>query len=145
MEPSAIWSISMEGPALVIELSTIWGLCVEGSALDIEPSMMRGVFVEGSGLENGTFHGFGPQRGWFRPTACFAQQLRANTRDRGYCRWWLRTGFAGRAPGPGYNMHLIACLRPKDGKGCKSPLQRPAASIICQIALNAAQLFRVLE
>ena len=73
MEPSAIWSISMEGPALVIELSTIWGLCVEGSALDIEPSMMRGVFVEGSGLENGTFHGFGPQRGWFgqhlRPTA----------------------------------------------------------------------------
>ena len=56
----------MEGPALVIELSTIWGLCVEGSALDIEPSMMRGVFVEGSGLGNGTFHGFGLQRGWFR-------------------------------------------------------------------------------
>ena len=42
-------------------------------------------------------------------------------------------------------MHLIGCLRPKDGRGCKSPLQRPAASIICQIALNAAQLFRVLE
>ena len=39
---------------------------MDGSALDIEPSMMRGVFVEGSVLENGTFHGFGPQRGWFR-------------------------------------------------------------------------------
>ena len=38
----------------------------EGSALDDEPSMMRGIFVEGSGLGNGTFHGFGPQRGGFR-------------------------------------------------------------------------------
>ena len=41
-------------------------LNAEGSVLDIEPSMMRGIFVEGSGLGNGTFHGFGPQRGGFR-------------------------------------------------------------------------------
>ena len=100
-----------------MEPSAISGFSVDGSALDAEPSMMRGVFVEGSVLENGTFHDFGPQRGWFRPTACSAQQLRANTRDRVYCRWWLWTGFADRAPGPGYNMHLIGCLRPKDGPG----------------------------
>ena len=34
MEPSTIWSISMEGPALVIELSTIWASTVEGSTLE---------------------------------------------------------------------------------------------------------------
>ena len=49
-----------------MEPSTISGFSVDGSALDAEPSMMRGVFVEGSGLGNGTFHGFGLQRGWFR-------------------------------------------------------------------------------
>ena len=49
-----------------MEPSTVSGFSVDGSALDIEPSMMRGVFVEGSTLMNGTFHGFGPQRGWFR-------------------------------------------------------------------------------
>ena len=49
-----------------MEPSTISGFSVDGSALDIEPSMMRGVFVEGSTLRNGTFHGFGLQRGWFR-------------------------------------------------------------------------------
>ena len=86
-------------------------LNAEGSVLDIEPSMMRGVFMEGSGLRNGTFHGFGPQRGWFRPTACSAQQLRANTRERGYCRRWLWTGFADRAPGPGYAPMLSAKRR----------------------------------
>ena len=48
-----------------MEPSTVSGLSAEGSALDAEPSMMRGVFVEGSGLRNGTFHGFGPQRGRF--------------------------------------------------------------------------------
>ena len=48
-----------------MEPSTISGFSVDGSALDAEPSMMRGVFVEGSGLRNGTFHGFGPQRGRF--------------------------------------------------------------------------------
>ena len=67
--------------------------------------------VCGMGLENGTFHGFGPQRGWFRPTACSAQQLRANTRERGYCRRWLWTGFADRAPGPGYAPMLSAKRR----------------------------------
>ena len=41
-------------------------LNAEGSALEDGPSMMRGGFVEGSGLRNGTFHGFEPQRGWFR-------------------------------------------------------------------------------
>ena len=86
-------------------------LNAEGSVLDIEPSMMRGVFVEGSGLRNGTFHDFGLQRGWFRPTACSAQQLRANTRERGYCRRWLWTGFADRAPGPGYAPMLAAKRR----------------------------------
>ena len=49
-----------------MEPSTISGFSVDGSALDAEPSMMRGVFVEGSGLENGTFHDFWLQRGWFR-------------------------------------------------------------------------------
>ena len=49
-----------------MEPSTISGFSVDGSALDAEPSMMRGGFVEGPGLRNGTFHGFGPQRGWFR-------------------------------------------------------------------------------
>ena len=49
-----------------MEPSTISGFSVDGSALDAEPSMMRGVFVEGSTLRNGTFHGFGLQRGWFR-------------------------------------------------------------------------------
>ena len=96
-----------------MEPSTISGLSVDGSALDAEPSMMRGVFVEGSGLENGTFHGFGLQRGRFRPTVCSAQQLRANTRERGYCRRWLWTGFADRAPGPGYAPMLSAKRRKK--------------------------------
>ena len=49
-----------------MEPSTVSGLSVDGSALDAEPSMMRGIFMEGSGLGNGTFHGFGLQRGWFR-------------------------------------------------------------------------------
>ncbi|MCI6327480.1 MAG: hypothetical protein MR793_02275 [Bacteroidales bacterium] len=49
-----------------MEPSTISGFSADGSALDAEPSMMQSVFVEGSGLEKGTFHGFGPQRGWFR-------------------------------------------------------------------------------
>ena len=49
-----------------MEPSTISGFSVDGSALDIEPSMMQGFFVEGSTLRNGTFHGFGPQRGGFR-------------------------------------------------------------------------------
>ncbi|MDY6182207.1 MAG: hypothetical protein SPI33_01690 [Candidatus Cryptobacteroides sp.] len=49
-----------------MEPSTVSGLSVDGSALDAEPSMMRGIFMEGSGLRNGTFHGFGLQRGWFR-------------------------------------------------------------------------------
>ena len=88
-------------------------LNAEGSVLDIEPSMMHGVFVEGSGLRNGIFHDFGLQRGWFRPTACSAQQLRANTRERGYCRRWLWTGFADRAPGPGYAPMLSAKRRKK--------------------------------
>ena len=48
-----------------MEPSTVSGFSADGSALDAEPSMMRGVFVEGSRLRNGTFHGFGPQRGWF--------------------------------------------------------------------------------
>ena len=56
---SAEWVCGMEP-------STISGFSVDGSAPEDEPSMMRGVFVEGSGLGNGTFHGFGPQRGWFR-------------------------------------------------------------------------------
>ena len=56
---SAEWVCGMEP-------STISGFSVDGSALDAEPSMMRGGFVEGSGLGNGTFHGFGPQRGGFR-------------------------------------------------------------------------------
>ena len=101
---SAEWVCGMEP-------STISGFSVDGSALDAEPSMMRGVFVEGSGPRNGTFHDFGPQRGWFRPTACSAQQLRANTRERGYCRRWLWTGFADRAPGPGYAPMLAAKRR----------------------------------
>ena len=49
-----------------MEPSTISGFSADGSALDAEPSMMQGVFVDGSVLENGTFHGFGLQRGWFR-------------------------------------------------------------------------------
>ncbi|MCI6327479.1 MAG: hypothetical protein MR793_02270 [Bacteroidales bacterium] len=49
-----------------MEPSTISGLSADGSALDAEPSMMPSVFVEGSGLRNGTFHGFGLQRGGFR-------------------------------------------------------------------------------
>ena len=49
-----------------MEPSTVSGLSVDGSALEDGPSMMRGVFMEGSGLGNGTFHGFGLQRGWFR-------------------------------------------------------------------------------
>ena len=56
---SAEWVCGMEP-------STISGFSVDGSDLDAEPSMMRGVFVEGSPLRNGTFHGFGLQRGWFR-------------------------------------------------------------------------------
>ena len=56
---SAEWVCGMEP-------STVSGFSVDGSALDAEPSMMQSVFVEGSGLEKGTFHGFGPQRGWFR-------------------------------------------------------------------------------
>ncbi|MCI6327476.1 MAG: hypothetical protein MR793_02255 [Bacteroidales bacterium] len=67
-----------------MEPSTVSGFSVESSALEDEPSMMRGVFVEGSGLGNGTVHDFGPQRGGFRPTAGSAQQLRENTRERGY-------------------------------------------------------------
>ena len=101
---SAEWVCGMEP-------STISGFSVDGSAPEDEPSMMRGVFVEGSGLGNGTFHGFGPQRGGFRPTAGSAQQLRANTRERGYCRRWLWTGFADRAPGPGYAPMLSAKRR----------------------------------
>ena len=83
MEPSTVSGLSVDGSALDAEPSmmrggfvegsgrrrepsTISGFSVDGSALDIEPSMMRGIFVEGSGLGNGTFHGFGPQRGWFR-------------------------------------------------------------------------------
>ena len=125
MEPSTVSGLSVEGSALDVEPSmmrgvfvegsgrrrepsTISGLSVDGSALDAEPSMMRGIFVEGSGLGNGTFHDFGLQRGWFRPTACSAQQLRANTRERGYCRRWLWTGFADSVPGPGYAPMLAA-------------------------------------
>ena len=117
-----------------MEPSTISGFSAEGSALDAEPSMMQSVFVEGSVLENGTFHGFGPQRGWFRPTASRKHQragiLPQVVVDR-VCgqsaRARLRTDACGQKTGQA--MHLIACLRPKDGRGCKSPLQRPAASI----------------
>ena len=56
----------MDGSALDDEPSTMRGISMEGALLRYEPSMMRGVFVEGSGLENGTFHDFGIQRGWFR-------------------------------------------------------------------------------
>ena len=66
-EPSMMRGGFVEGSGLgKMEPSTISGFSVDGSALDAEPSMMRGVFVEGSGLEKGTFHGLGPQRGWFR-------------------------------------------------------------------------------
>ena len=65
-EPSMMRGGFVEGSGRRREPSTVSGLSVDGSALDIEPSMMHGVFVEGSDLENGTFHGFGPQRGWFR-------------------------------------------------------------------------------
>ena len=65
-EPSMMRGGFVEGSGRRREPSTISGLSVEGSALDVEPSMMRGVFMEGSTLRNGTFHGFGPQRGWFR-------------------------------------------------------------------------------
>ena len=50
MEPSAKWSINMEGALLRYEPSTVSGLSADGSA------------------------------------NIFAQQLRANTRERGYCR-----------------------------------------------------------
>ena len=111
MEPSTVSGFSVDGSALDIEPSTMRGISMEGALLRYEPSMMRGGFVEGSGLRDGTFHGFGPQRGWFRPTACSAQQLRANTRERGYCRRWLWTGFADRAPGPGHAPMLSAKRR----------------------------------
>ena len=149
-------------------------LNAEGSVLDIEPSMMRGVFVEGSGLGNGTFHGFGLQRGWFRsggwtfhdaghfrggfgpaewnlprfrasawmvpPNSLFRPTASRKHQRAGIlpqvvvdrvcgqsARARLRTDACGQKTGQ--DMHLIACLRPKDGRGCKSPLQRPAASI----------------
>ena len=64
------WRTGLEGGSAEwvwrMEPSTISGFSGDGSALDDEPSMMRGGFVEGSGLGNGTIHGFGPQRGWFR-------------------------------------------------------------------------------
>ena len=66
IEPSMMRGVFVEGSGRRREPSTISGLIADGSALDIEPSMMRGVFMEGSGLENGTFHDFGLQRGWFR-------------------------------------------------------------------------------
>ena len=65
-EPSVICVFIADGCFVYIELSTIWGISMEGALLRYEPSMMRGVFVEGSVLENGTFHSFGLQRGWFR-------------------------------------------------------------------------------
>ena len=66
MEPSTISGLSVDGSALDIEPSTMRGISMEGALLRYEPSMMRGGFVEGSGLRNGTYHGFDPQRGWFR-------------------------------------------------------------------------------
>ena len=149
-------------------------LNAEGSVLDIEPSMMRGIFVEGSTLRNGTFHGFGLQRGWFRsggwtfhdagrfrgvfepaewnlprfqasawmvpPNSLFRPTASRKHQRAGIlpqvvvdrvcgqsARARLRTDACGQKTGQA--MHLIACLRPKDGRGCKSPLQRPAASI----------------
>ena len=65
-EPSMMRGVFVEGSGRRREPSTISGLSVDGSAPEDEPSIMRGVFVEGSGLEKGTFHDFGPQRGWFR-------------------------------------------------------------------------------
>ena len=157
-----------------MEPSTISGLSAEGSALDAEPSMMRGIFMEGSTLRNGTFHGFGLQRGWFRsgcltfhdaghfrggfgsgkwnlprfrasawrvpPNSLFRPTASRKHQRAGIlpqvvvdrvcgqsARARLRTDACGQKTGQA--MHLIACLRSKDGRGCKSPLQRPAASI----------------
>ena len=73
MEPSTIWSISMEGPALVIELSTIWASTVEGSTLESrtirDMCLYRGWLlclhrtVRDSGLKRG---GFAPAE-WHLP------------------------------------------------------------------------------
>ena len=64
--PSVISSLRVEGWFCLHRTVRDSGFSVDGSALDAEPSMLRGVVVDGSGLENGTFHDFGLQRGWFR-------------------------------------------------------------------------------
>ena len=78
-----------------MEPSAIWGISMEGALLRYEPSTVSGLSADGS-------------------ANIFAQQLRANTRERGYCHSWLWTGFADRAPGPGFNIHL------KDAYGQKT-------------------------
>ena len=140
MEPSAKWSINMEGALLRHGPSVISSLRVEGWFCSHRT-------VRDSGLKRG---GFGPAEwnlprfrasAWkvppnslFRPTASRKHQragiLPQVVVDR-VCgqsaRARLRTDACGQKTGQA--MHLIACLRPKDGRGCKSPLQRPAASI----------------
>ena len=157
MEPSTIWGISMEGALLRYEPSMMRGGFVEGSGLGNgtfhDFGLQRGWFRSGclTFHDAGRFRGGFGSREWnlprfrasawmvppnslFRPTASRKHQragiLPQVVVDR-VCgqsaRARLRTDACGQKTGQA--MHLIACLRPKDGRGCKSPLQRPAASI----------------
>ena len=120
MEPSAKWSINMEGALLRHGPSVISSLRVEGWFC-----LHR--TVRDSGLKRG---GFGPAKwnlprfrasAWrvppnslFRPTASREHQraeiLPQSVVDR-VCEQGLWTGFADRAPGPGYAPMLAAKRR----------------------------------
>ena len=149
--------LNAEGSVLDIEPSMMRGVFIEGSGLRNgtfhDFGLQRGRFRSGGW----TFHdagrfrgGFGsaewnlprfrasawkvPPNSLFRPTASRKHQragiLPQVVVDR-VCgqsaRARIRTDACGQKTGQA--MHLIACLRPKDGRDCKSPLQRPAASI----------------
>ena len=156
-QPYMISCLNAEGSVLDIEPSMMRGIFVEGSGLGNgtfhDFGLQRGWFRSGGWTFHDAGHfrgGFGPAE-WnlprfqasarmvppnslFRPTASRKHQragiLPQVVVDR-VCgqsaRARLRTDACGQKTGQA--MHLIACLRPKDGRGCKSPLQRPAASI----------------
>ena len=75
-----------------MEPSAKWGISMEGALLRYEPSMMQSVFVDGS------------------PNS-FAKTPESGDTATVGCGQGLWTGFAGRAPGPGYAPMLAAKRR----------------------------------
>ena len=129
MEPSEKWSINMDG-----------------ALLRHGPSVISSLRVDGWFCLHRTVRDSGPKRGgfdpaewnlpWFRasawmvpPNILFRPTASRKHQRAGILPQVVVDRVCGQSARARLQYTPKRCLRPKDGRGCKSPLQRPAAPI----------------